>query len=62
MRHTKFDVPWPFLLENVVHFLTPLSQFFAKIIIRMTKVEQFSKCSFGEIGSQELTTSSYTWK
>ena len=26
-----------------------------------TKVELFSKCSFGETCSQHLTTSSYTW-
>ena len=60
--HMKFDVRWPFLSERVAHFFYQSLSIFTKIVIRicpLTKVEQFSKCNFEEIGSQHLTTSSY---
>ena len=57
----KFNVPWSFLSEGVAHFFTPLYHFLYKDHhkkCRLTKVEQFSKCSFQEICNEYLTASS----
>ena len=59
----KFDVPWLFLSENVIYFLPLLISSFEdhNKECPLRKVKQFSECSFGEIYSQCLTTSPYTW-
>ena len=64
----KFEVQWLFLSESVVYFVTS----FLPILLlsfskdhnkecSLKKVEQFSKCSFGEICSQRLTTFPFIW-
>ena len=55
----KLKVPWSLLPESAVQFLSLLYQFFCKENNQectLKKYEQFSKCCFGEISSQRLTT------
>ena len=57
----KFDVPRLNLSESGVYSLPLFISFFEdhNKEFPQSKVKQFSKCSFGELCSQHLTTSPY---